>query len=101
MVLVRAQGTARTGEMYQLTCTVTKDSSITDVPLINWVVSGEKITSNRSGITLISPVTNGTTSSSVLQFDQLTVLHEGDYACRAVVGTTNISYTYSVAVESK
>ena len=101
VVIVRAQGTARTGETYQLICTVTKDSSISDTPLITWVVSGQQITSNGSGITLGPLVTNGTTSSSMLQFDPLTVMHEGDYTCQAVVGATNVSYRYSVTVESK
>lgn len=101
MVLVRAQGVPRTGEMYQLTCTVTKDQSIMNTPLISWVVSGVQIASNGSGIILRPSVTNDTSSSSVLEFDPLTVTHEGDYICRAIVGTTNISYTYTISVESK
>ena len=101
VVLVRAQGVPRTGEMYQLTCTVTKDQSIRNTPLISWIMSGEQIASNGSGITLRSLATNDTTASSVLQFDSLTVMHEGDYICQAIVGTTNISYTYTVSVESK
>lgn len=100
LVLVRAQGVARTGEMYQLTCTVTRDRSIMNT-MISWVVSGEQITSNRSGIILRPLVTNDTTSSSVLQFDPLAVMHEGNYTCQATVGVTNISYTYIVDVESK
>ena len=101
MVLVRAQGVPRTGEMYQLTCTVTKDQSIMDTPLISWVVSGAPLASNGSGITLRPSVANVTITSSVLEFDLLTVMHEGDYTCQAIVGTTNISYTYPVSVESK
>ena len=101
VVLVRAQGVARTGQMYQLTCTVTKDNSMSDTPIISWIFSGERITSNESGITLIPTVTNDTTSVSRLQFEPVAVMHEGDYICQAVVGTTNISYTYSVAIESK
>lgn len=101
VVLVRAQGTARTGEMYQLTCTVTKDNSIMSAPVISWLVSGEPLTTNGSGITLQPTVSNSTTSISVLQLDPLTVMHEGDYSCQAVVGTTNVSYTYPVAVQSK
>ena len=101
VVLVHAQGMARTGEVYRLTCTVTKDGRIMNPPIISWVLSGEQITSNGSGITLRPLVSTDTTSSSVLQFDPLAVMHEGDYTCQAVVGMTNISYTYSVAVESK
>ena len=101
MVLVRAQGVPRTGEMYQLTCTVTKDKSIMDTPLISWVVSGVPLASNGSGITLRPSVVNVTTNSSVLEFDLLTVMHEEDYTCQAIVGTTNVSYTYPVSVESK
>ena len=72
-----------------------------NTPLISWVVSGIQIASNGSGITLRPSVTNDTISSSVLEFDPLTVTHEGDYTCQAIVGTTNISYTYAVSVESK
>lgn len=101
VVLVRAQGVARTGQMYQLTCSITKDSSITDIPSISWIFgSVERIASNGSGITLGPLMTNDTTSVSLLQFNPLSVTHEGDYTCEAVVGTTNISYTYSVTVES-
>ena len=92
---------ARTGEMYQLTCTVTKDSRMSDTPIISWVSSGQRIASNGSGITLTPTVTNDTTSVSQLQFDPLTVMHEGNYACQAMVGIANISYTYSVAVQSR
>ena len=101
MVLVHAQGVPRTGEMYQLICTVTKDQSVVDTPLISWVVSDVQLASNGSGITLRPSVDNTTTSSSVLEFDPLTVMHEGDYTCQAVVGTTNVSYTYTVSVQSK
>ena len=101
VILVRAQGMARTGQLYQLMCTVTKHSSIVDTPVISWVVSGQRTASNGSGITLTPTVMNNTTSVSRLQFDPLTVMHEGDYTCEAVVGITNILYTYSVAVQSK
>ena len=101
VVLVRAQGTARTGEMYQLTCTVTKHNSIMNTPVISWLVSGELIASNGSGITLSPTVSNDTTSVSVIQFDPLTVMHGGEYSCQAIVGVTNVSYTYPVSVQSK
>lgn len=101
VVLVRAQGMTRTGQTYQLMCTVTKDSSIVDTPVISWVVSGQRIASNGSGITLTPTVTNNTASVSQLQFEPLTVMHKGDYTCEAMVGITNISYTYSVIVQSK
>ncbi len=101
VVLIRPQGVPRTGEMYQLTCTVTKDQSVVDTPLISWAISGVPLASNGSGITLRPSVANITTSSSVLEFDLLAVMHEGDYTCQAIVGTTNVSYTYTVSVESK
>lgn len=74
---------------------------MSDTPIISWVISGQKIASNGSGITLTPTVTNDTISVSQLQFDPLTVVHEGDYTCQAMVGITNISYTYSVAVQSR
>ena len=101
IVLVRAQGMARTGEMYQLTCTVTKHHSIMNTPVISWLVSGELIISNGSGITLRPTMSNDTTSVSVIKFDPLTVMHGGDYSCQATVGVTNVSYTYPVSVQSK
>ena len=96
MVLVRAQGVARTGERYQLTCTVTEN--VEGAPTIAWMDSGGVIASNSSGITLGPVTTNGTISTSVLLFDPLTVGHGGNYTCQATLRAVNFSYTYSVAV---
>ena len=100
-VVVRAQGVARTGEVYRLTCIVTKDSTVMTAPVINWVVSGQLFTASKNGITLRPTVSNDTTSISVLQFDQLTVMHEGDYICQAGLASTTSAYTYNLAVQSK
>ena len=100
-VVVRTQGVARTGEGYQLTCIVTKDSSVVTTPVINWVVSGQLFTSSRNGITLRPTVSNDTTSISVLQFNQLAVMHEGDYICQADLASSTSVYTYNLAVQSK
>ncbi len=96
VVLVRAQGVARTGERYQLTCTVTEN--VGGAPVIAWMNSGGVIASNRSGIALGPVMTNSTASTSVLLFDPLTVGHEGNYTCQATLRAVNFSYTYSVAV---
>ena len=100
-VVVRAQGVARTGEVYRLTCIVTKDSTVMTAPVINWVVSGQLFTASKNGITLRPTVSNDTTSISVLQFDQLTVMHEGDYICQAGLASTTSAYTYNLAVQSE
>ena len=96
VVLVRAQGTAETGQRYQLTCTVTRNDG--SVPVISWMNSGRLISSNMSGIFLGSLRTNGVMSSSELLFDPLILGHEGNYTCLAAFGATTFSYTYSVAV---
>ena len=100
-VVVHAQGVARTGEVYQLTCIVTKDSSVMTTPVINWVVSGQLFTASENGITLRPTVSNDTTSISVLQFDQLMAMHEGDYICQAGLASTTSAYTYNLAVQSR
>ncbi len=96
VVLIRAQGLARTGERYQLTCTVTKNDR--SVPSINWMDLGGLITSDSSGMTLGPLMSNGTTSSSVLMFDPLAVQHGGNYTCQATFRSMTFSYTYSVVV---
>lgn len=96
MVVVRAQGIARTGERYQLTCTVTSNDGST--PMITWMNVDGQIASNTSGLSLLPAVTSGTTSSSLLLLDPLSVSHEGNYTCRAIVRGTTFSYTYFVGV---
>lgn len=87
---------ARTGEQYQLTCTVT--SSAGNVPSIVWMNSGEVIASNTSGTYLGMTVTNGITSSSVLLLTPLSVEHSGNYTCQATIVSMTYSYTYPVLV---
>ena len=70
-------------------------------PVISWVVNGTLFTSSENGIMLRPTVTSDTTSTSVLQFDPLTAMHEGDYICRADLGGTDSSYMYLIAVQSK
>lgn len=96
-MLVRAQGTAGTGEEYQLTCTVTANDGST--PTITWTSSDVVITSNSSGM-YVGPqmMTNGITSTSVLLFDPLSSEHQGNYTCQASVGEVVYSYTYLVTV---
>lgn len=103
VVLVRAQGVARTGETFQLTCSATRAENTTNLPTtITWIgPNGHIIASNGSGITLKPVEVNYTTTSSVLKLNPLAVIHAGDYSCLAAVGTTQNSYTYTVTVESK
>ena len=56
------------------------------------------ISSNGSGLFLGPLLTNNTTSSSVLLFDPLTLVHEGSYTCKATFRAMTISYTYSITV---
>lgn len=102
-MLVRAQGVARTGETFQLTCSATRAQNTTNLPTtITWIgPNGHVITSNGSGITLKPVEVNFTTTTSVLKFNPLAVVHKGDYSCLATIGTTQNSYTYTVTVESK
>lgn len=95
-MLVRAQGTARTGERYQLTCTVTRNYG--NVPTITWIDAGGQITSNSSRISLGPQVNNDIISSSVLLLNPLSVGDEGNYTCQANSGAEAFSYTYLVAV---
>ena len=96
VVLVRAQGAARTGERYQLTCSVTRnDGTILD---ITWMNSGGLITSNGSGLSLGPQMINGITSSSVLQFNPLAVRHESNYTCQSTFRAMTYSYTFPVLV---
>ena len=100
-MLVRAQGTARTGEMYQLTCIATRAENVSNLPTtITWIGTDGHELSNGSGITLQQLDSNTTTTSSVLQFSALAVVHEGVYLCLAAIGTTQNSYTFTVTVES-
>ena len=102
VVLVRAQGVARTGETYQLTCLATRAENTTNLPTtITWIGPNGHIVSNGSGVTLYPLEINSTTTSSVLKFNPLAVIHEGDYSCLAAIGSTQNSYTYTVTVESK
>ena len=99
VILVRAQGISRTGERYQLTCSITHNNGI--APTITWVNSDQQITSNRSGITLGPQMDYGnSSSSSVLIFDPLTVGHEGNYTCQATFGATVSTYTYTLLVSA-
>ncbi len=79
-MLVRAQGIATTGERYQLTCSVTKNSR--DTISITWIDSLGSVISNGSGISLGLQIVNGTASVSTLVFDTLMVGHEGNYTCQ-------------------
>lgn len=94
-MLVRAQGTATTGERYQLTCTVTRNYG--NIPVISWIGTDGQITSNSSGITLGPQMNNNDITSSVLLFDPLSVGHEGNYTCQANAEEA-FSYTYLVIV---
>lgn len=96
MVLVRPRGMARTGDRYQLTCTVTTNDG--NVSAISWRNSAELIASNSSRLYLGTLTTNGFTSTSVLAFDPLTVAHEDNYTCQAVVRAMTFSYMYPVIV---
>ena len=95
-MLVRADGMSRTGENFQLTCTVTSEGGIT--PTITWTNSGETIASNTSDTFLGLTVTSGPTSTSVLLINPLTVEHTGNYTCQTVIMGMTYSYTYPVIV---
>ena len=86
---------ARTGERYELTCTVTNDGNI---PMITWMDTDGLIAFNSSRVSLRPLTTIGTTSTSVLVFDPLSVRHGGDYTCQAIIGAMTFAYTYSVIV---
>ena len=102
VVLVRAQGVPRTGEIYQLTCTATRAVNTTNLPTtVTWIGPNGQIISNGSGIALNPFKVNSTTTTSVLTFSPLAVVHEGDYTCLAAIGATQNSYLYTVTVESK
>ena len=101
-MLVRAQGVATTGEAYQLVCSATRAENTTNLPTaITWMGPNGHITTNGSGIALLPPESNSTTTRSTLKFYPLAVVHEGDYTCSAAIGATQNSYTYTVTVESK
>ena len=87
---------SRTGENFQLTCTVTNEGGIT--PTITWTNSGEIIATNTSDTYLGLTVTSGPTSTSVLLLNPLTVEHTGNYTCQAVIMGMTYSYTYPVVV---
>ena len=102
VVLVRTQGVARTGEMYQLTCSATRAENTTNLPTtISWIGPNGQIVSNGSRSVLNPLEVNSTTTTSVLKFRPLAVVHEGDYTCLAAIGATQNSYSYTVTVESK
>jgi len=94
VVLVRGEGTARTGERYQLKCSV-----YSNVSTVVWIKSGQLITSNGSGIFLDPLTTDDNISSSVLIFDPLAVSHEGSYTCQTSQAGTTASYTYFLSVD--
>lgn len=95
-VVVRPNGMASTGERYQLTCTVTNGAS--NVPLITWMNSGALISSNTTDTYLGQIMTSGTVSTSVLVLNPLTVDHNGNYTCQAVLLGMTYTYTYPVIV---
>lgn len=96
VVLVRDQGVSRTGERYQLTCTVTKSDS--NVPVILWRNSNGMTISNGSGISVGPVLSNGTFSTSLVILNPLSRTHEGNYTCQATVGAVIYSYTFPVTV---
>ena len=88
-ISITLSGINTAGEQYQLACTFI--GSIDSAPVFLWTgpPNDRPLPSDDSDTRMVSDVmSNGSTHTSILQFDPLQSSHEGNYTCRVVVGAT-------------
>ena len=82
---IREEGVAIAGEMYSLICTTIEESEVHETPQIQWIGPNGAVVTSTTRITVGDTVTTGTTTTSSLVFDPLSISHDGDYTCQAYV----------------
>ena len=76
-----SSGTARTGMIYNLTCTVSKTvDGLMNSPTATWTTAGGVAVSNENGIT-VSTMTTSETAVSTLTFNPPRTSHNERYSC--------------------
>lgn len=87
-VSTSSEGTAIAGEVYVISCTVTKQATLSVTPDITWVdpngveIRGQ-MNSTSTGSTIIS--------SASLEFDPLLASHSGVYVCQVSLTSPTLS----------
>ena len=85
-ICITPSGNNTAGEQYRLTCTFISSIATTS---FTWFgpPNGGPLPSDNSDTRMVSDVmSNGSTHTSILQFDPLQSSHEGNYICQVTVG---------------
>ena len=95
MASVNSSRNATAGEIFNLTCFITRAENITGNIVLQWIgPNGNQVVSNGSVI-VGSPLTSQATTSLSLQFTPLFTSHGGEYRCLADLVSQDIMYTVS------
>ena len=99
MVTVSESGTAVSGDILKLTCTV--DVSIP--PVVQWIYPNGAVITNSSWITVGPPVREGNITNLTLIFEHLITSHGGQYTCQSRVDEASSARnsTRNVTVQSE
>ena len=101
-IAITPSGNNIVGEQYQLTCGV--QTTDIHVPTFSWTgpPNGGQLSSDNSDTRMVSVgMSNGSTHTSILQFDPLQSSHEGNYICQVTVGNVTEMRSIQVNVEGK
>ena len=99
-ICITPSGNNTAGEQYRLTCTFI---SSTATPSFSWFgpPNGGLLPSGNSDTRMVSDVmSNGSTHTSILQFDPLQSSHEGNYICQVTLGTVTEMTSFQINVEA-
>ncbi len=93
-VRISSSGSTTAGEMYAVTCDVSLNQILRQVPVIEWVgPSGLVLNDNSLEDLLLSTASPST--SLALSFTPLHTSHAGSYVCRAIVMDTDANLRIS------
>ena len=96
IISITPSGNNTAGEQYRLTCTFT---GATGTRTFAWFgpPNGRSLPSDTRMVSDV--MSNGSTHTSILQFDPLQSSHEGNYLCRVTVGNVTAIISTEVNVE--
>ena len=98
-ISITPSGINTAGEQYQLTCTFF--GSITPIFVWTGPPNDRTLPVDSSDTRMVSDVmSNGSTHTSILQFDPLQSSHEGNYICRVIVGAIVEMTSFQINVEA-
>ena len=95
MASINTTGVSSVGEMFSLTCSITRAENITGDISLRWIGPDETQVVSTNSVQVGTPVTSGAVTTLSLQFTTLFTSHGGEYACQADLVSQDTRFTLS------